>query len=65
MEEFEMEPEEALREAVEQFESQGKAQDCSTDLMFTILREKQHLASSVGGFACTLFYFTRVKEQIC
>lgn len=29
MEEFEMEPDEALREAVEQFESQGKVQDNS------------------------------------
>lgn len=28
MEEFEMEPDEALREAVEQFESQGKVKNC-------------------------------------
>lgn len=29
MEEFEMDPDEALREAVEQFESQGKCHRCS------------------------------------
>lgn len=34
MEEFEMEPDEALREAVEQFESQGKVQGCSRELPF-------------------------------
>lgn len=51
MEEFEMEPDEALREAVEQFESQGKVQDYSRELMVSILKEKATF-SCLSWWAC-------------